>query len=425
MTSAINTNVASLNAQRNLSSSQTALTTSIQRLSSGLRINSAKDDAAGLAIATRMTSQINGLNQATRNANDGISLAQTAESALGQISDNLQRMRELSVQAANGTLSADDRKGVQKEVDQLKNEIDRVGNQTSFNGTKLLDGSSGGFSFQVGADANQTIAITSLSDARAAKLGTSSYAEAGGTATPMAASTDLSAIAAAPGGTASATDINIGGFKVNGIEIGTSTMSTADNTKVTASEYKEFMSKTVDAINAKSSETGVTAALEVDNSASPPTAKINMFGAKSAASTDGSIKVEAGAAGLDGTESGVNGIDGTTGKGLATSQTGFSTIDVTSISGANKGLTMLDGAISAVNNMRADLGAVQNRFSSTVTNLQATSENLSASRSRIQDADFASETASMTRGQILQQAGTAMLAQANSLPNGVLSLLRG
>jgi flagellin len=333
------------------------------------------------------------------------------------------------VQAANGTLSADDRMGVQKEVDQLKNEIDRVGNQTSFNGTKLLDGSSGGFSFQVGADANQTIAITSLTDARAAKLGTSSYSEASGTAVTLdpATPTDLSAIAAAPGGTASTTDISVGGFKINGIEIDASTMSTADNTAVTSSEYKEFMSKTVDAINAKASETGVTASLEIDNSGATPTATIKMFGTKSSASTDGSIEVTAGSnTALTGLEVGIDGVDKSDAThGLAQSQTGFADIDVTSISGANKGLTMLDGAINAVNGMRADLGAVQNRFSSTVTNLQATSENLSASRSRIQDADFASETASMTRGQILQQAGTAMLAQANSLPNNVLSLLRG
>ena len=180
MASVINTNITSLNAQRNLSSSQASLTTSIQRLSSGLRINSAKDDAAGMAISTRMTSQINGLNQAARNANDGISLAQTAEGAIGQMSDNLQRMRELSVQAANGTLSTDDRKGVQSEIDQLKSEINRVANQTSFNGTKLLDGTSGGFSFQVGADANQTIAINSLTDTRSTSLGTSTTASAAG-----------------------------------------------------------------------------------------------------------------------------------------------------------------------------------------------------------------------------------------------------
>lgn len=412
MASVINTNVASLNSQRNLSTSQTQLNNSIQRLSSGLRINSAKDDAAGLAIATRMTSQINGLNQATRNANDGISLAQTAESALGQISDNLQRMRELSVQAANGTLSTDDRKGVQKEIDQLKSEIDRVGNQTSFNGTKLLNGSSGGFTFQVGADANQTIAITSLTDARSEKLGSSKYAEGtGGAVTLGTVAADTNVIDTAN------KVMKVGGFDVNGKAISGPDVSVGNPAAITKAEHKEFMTKTVDAINAKSSETGVTAALDV--SADGNTATIKMFGTVSGENTTGDIAVTGTGA------TATSGLNATTANATASSQVGFKDINVTSIAGANKALTMLDGAISSVNNMRADLGAVQNRFSSTVTNLQSTAENLSASRSRIQDADFASETAMMTRGQILQQAGTAMLAQANSLPNGVLSLLRG
>lgn len=412
MASVINSNIASLNAQRNLTTSQTALNNSIQRLSSGLRINSAKDDAAGLAISSRMTSQINGLNQAARNANDGISLAQTAESALGQIGDNLQRMRDLSVQAANGSLSDDDRKGVQKEINQLKSEINRVANQTSFNGTKLLDGSHGGFTFQVGADANQTIAVDSLTDTRSDKLGSSKYATIDGTQIDLATTPTLAA--ADKDGT---TGIVAGGFQINGITLGTSSVSVGDQTAVTSTEYKEYMSKTVDLINAKSSETGVTASLDT---ATAGKATIKLFGS-------GDIKVQDGASGNSGKVAGLDpaNIDGTSGKGQATSMTGFDDIDVSTIAGANKGLVQLDGALKAINNMRADLGAVQNRFASTVTNLQATAENLTASRSRIQDTDFAAETASMTRGQILQQAGTAMLAQANSLPNGVLSLLRG
>jgi flagellin len=415
MASVINTNVGSLNAQRNLSTSQSQLSNSIQRLSSGLRINSAKDDAAGLAIATRMTSQINGLNQATRNANDGISLAQTAESALGQISDNLQRMRELSVQAANGTLSTDDRKGVQKEIDQLTSEINRVADQTSFNGTKLLDGSNGGFTFQVGADANQTIAITSLTSARAEKLGSSKYAEGTGASVTLGAAADLNADAARVTGENA---LQVGNFTINTVSISGPKVDVADVTAVTSAERKEFMSKTVDAINAKSSETGVTAKLEVASGGG--SAEIKLFGTVNGhPAGTGNIAVAG---------TGATAASGLTGAGMtvtATQTTGFKDINVTSIAGANKALTMLDGAISSVNSMRADLGAVQNRFSSTVTNLQSTSENLSASRSRIQDADFAAETAMMTRGQILQQAGTAMLAQANSLPNGVLSLLRG
>lgn len=425
MSSVINTNVTSLNAQRNLSSSQASLTTSIQRLSSGLRINSAKDDAAGMAISTRMTSQINGLNQAARNANDGISLAQTAEGAMSAMSDNLQRMRELSVQAANGTLSTDDRKGVQSEITQLKSEIDRVANQTSFNGTKLMDGSSGGFSFQVGADANQTISINSLTDTRAKALGTSTSATADGTSIAKPTSAAPANLAATAAGATAGKSLAIGGFKINGVDISSADMAVSDNTKVTSTEYKEFMSKTVDAINAKSSDSGVTASLSVDTAGAM---KISMFGTKTAVgASDASITVAAGTNTVtnSGAAAGINLVDGTSAAlGKEQTTTGFDSIDVSTISGANKGLTMIDGAINALNTMRADLGAVQNRFTSTVTNLQTTSENLSASRSRIQDADFASETANMTRGQILQQAGTAMLAQANSLPNGVLSLLR-
>ena len=417
MASVINTNITSLNAQRNLSSSQASLTTSIQRLSSGLRINSAKDDAAGMAISTRMTSQINGLNQAARNANDGISLAQTAEGAIGQMSDNLQRMRELSVQAANGTLSTDDRKGVQSEIDQLKSEINRVANQTSFNGTKLLDGTSGGFSFQVGADANQTIAINSLTDTRSTSLGTSTTASAAGALKNYApAGTNLSTAAGAD----AAKSLAIGGFSVNGVAIAGNDMAVTSNAAVTDTEYKEYMSKTVEAINVKSSETGVTASLKIDSSGM----QISLAGTKSAKSPDGSIAVTGGT--VAATATGVVGITGAAvASGKSETTVGFDKVDVTTVAGANKGMAMIDGAINALNTMRADLGAVQNRFTSTVTNLQTTAENLTSSRSRIQDADFAAETASMTRGQILQQAGTAMLAQANTLPNGVLSLLRG
>ncbi|MFL6719314.1 MAG: flagellin [Burkholderiaceae bacterium] len=416
----INTNTSSLNAQRNLNSSASGLATSLQRLSSGLRINSAKDDAAGLAISQRMTSQINGLNQAARNANDGISLSQTAEGALGSIGDSLQRMRDLSVQAANGTLSDSDRKGVQSEINQLKSEVNRVASQTSFNGTKLLDGSSGGFTFQVGADANQTISITSLGDTHSTALGTSKYAEASGTAiTPAAAGVDLSAVA----GSTAGKSLKVGDFSINGIAITGSDLAVGDNKLVTKAEYKEYLSKTVDAINAKSSESGATAQLSTDASTGAMT--IKMFGVESSLNSSGDIKFGAGT-NNNGTLLGLNVVDGSTqAKGQATTTDGFDSIDVSTVSGANKGMVMLDAALNAVNSMRADLGAVQNRFSATVSNLQTTTENLSASRSRIQDTDFAAETANLTRGQILQQAGTAMLAQANSLPNGVLSLLRG
>jgi len=417
MSSIINTNINSLTAQRNLASTQSSLSTSMQRLSSGLRINSAKDDAAGLAIADRMTSQVRGLNQAARNANDAISLAQTAEGALGSISDNLQRMRELAVQAANGTLTDDNRAKIQAEVSQLKAEIDRVGNQTQFNGIQLLDGTNGGLSFQVGSDANQSIAITTLTDARAAALGTSTYASADGDAiTPVDGGDDLSALDGATAGTSLA----VGGFSIAGIAITGSDLTVGDTAAVTAAEYKQYMNKTVDAINAKTSETGVTASLTVDDAGAMT---ISMVGTINGSNATGDIVFTAGD--NDGTLLGIDvftGDDAAT--GLAETQTGITDLDVGTASGANQAMVMLDGAISAVNTMRGDLGAMQNRFSSTIANLQSSAENMAASRSRIQDADFASETANLSRSQILQQAGTAMVAQANQLPQGVLALLR-
>ena len=270
MAQIINTNVASLNAQRNLNTSQSALGVSLQRLSSGLRINSAKDDAAGLAISERMTAQVRGLNQAARNAADGISLAQTAEGALGEIGNNLQRIRELAVQSVNATNSASDRTALQDEVTALLSEISRVGAQTKFNGTTLIDGTFTAQLFQVGADSGQTISV---------------------------------------------------GITTNATTLG-------------------------------------------------------------------------------------------------------SGADVSTASGAATAITTIDTALTTLNGERAKLGAIQSRFESVVANVQTASENISAARSRIRDADFAAETAALTRGQILQQAGVAMLAQANALPNNVLSLLR-
>jgi len=424
MAQIINTNIASLNAQRNLTTSQNSLNTSLQRLSSGLRINSAKDDAAGMAIATRMTSQIRGLTQASRNASDGISLAQTAEGALGEVSNNLLRMRELSVQAANGTNSDSDRTALQAEISQLKSEINRVANQTSFNGTALLDGSSGGFTFQVGADANQTIAINSLSSTKSTDLGTSTYASADGTAIAKPATPSITNLSTSAGADA-AKSLAVGGFKINGFEISGTDMAVADNTKVTAQEYLQYMNKTVDAINVQSSNTGVTAQLSVNSTNGAMT--ISLFGTPTDSNTTGDIKVAAGSLALATTAAavGIDGVDGSAAaKGLAQGAVGFDSIDVSTVKGANKALTMLDGAINAVNTMRGDLGAVQNRFESTISNLATSTENISAARSRIQDADYAVETANLSRTQILQQAGTAMLAQAKALPQNVLSLLQ-
>jgi flagellin len=383
MAAVINTNVASLNAQRNLTASQNALNTSIQRLSSGLRINSAKDDAAGLAISERMSSQIRGLNQAARNANDGISLAQTAEGALSEIGNNLQRIRELAVQASNGTNSQTDRDALNAEVTQLKAEIQRVAEQTSFNGTKLLDGSFAGVAFQVGANAGETISIDSIVNAQTASLG--------GTFTRTTESFNASAL------TGFATAISAGDIVINGVDIGA--IGAAANAQERAGQL-------VEAINRVAGQSGVGASYDA---------------------TTGDITLVSSAAWVESgalNDATVGGISNAS-VGTASTSTGITAVSVGSFTDAQLAIGQIDNALKAVNSTRADLGAVQNRFSSVVTNLQTTSENLSASRSRIQDADFAMETASMTRGQILQQAGTAMLAQANSLPNTVLQLLRG
>ena len=386
MPQTINTNVMSLNAQRNLNTSQTSLATSLQRLSSGLRINSAKDDAAGLAITERFTTQIRGLDQAARNANDGISLAQTAEGALVEVSNNLQRIRELAVQSRNATNSATDRAALNTEAQALRAEIDRVSSQTSFNGVNLLDGSFTNQSFQVGANAGQTINIASIVDSSSANLG--SYVSAQVTSV---AATAFTAITAG--------DLTINGGNGNGaISVGGIGADTS------ATERAASMRT---AINSVSDQTGVYA---VNDTATTVTL----------VSTTGSITIA---------HAGATSTAATTGLTAATTatatSTGFSTLDISSVAGADSAMRQMDAALSAVNTARASLGAVQNRFSSVVASLQTTSENLTASRGRIQDADFAKETANMTRSQILQQAGTAMLAQANSAPQNVLSLLRG
>ena len=382
MAQTINTNVASLNAQRNLNSSQSSLATSLERLSSGLRINSAKDDAAGLAISERMTSQINGLNQATRNANDGISLAQTAEGALSEVGNNLQRIRELAVQASNGTNSQEDRDALQAEVLQLQSEIQRVAEQTSFNGTKLLDGSFSGVAFQIGANAGETINISSIANAQTASLG--------GT---LSRTTDAVAVSTITG---FATAIADGDVMINGTSIGA--IAGAANAQERAGQLTE-------AINRVSATTGVGASY--DSVSGQMTLTSSAAFAISGGTDDATV------AGFD------NAATGTT-----TTTTGIGGLTVSSFTNAQETITQIDNALKSVNTSRANLGAIQNRFSSTVANLQTASENLSASRGRIQDADFASETANLSRSQILQQAGTAMLAQANALPQNVLSLLQ-
>ena len=396
MTSVINTNISSLTAQRNLNSSQSSLATSMQRLSSGLRINSAKDDAAGLAISDRMTSQIRGMNQAVRNANDGISLAQTAEGALGEIGNNLQRIRELSVQSSNATNSTSDRTAIQAEVTQLTSEIDRVSKQSDFNGTKLLDGSFSSQLFQVGANSGQTIGVSQIANSTAGALGNVKFAAD----RVGAAAAGATAAATVPG--------SMSGLVLNGVTINTVNYKLTD----TAAQVG---ATTAAAINAQMGETGLRATADATTGAvTLESLKAN----KDFTVTAGTLQGGVTAVGLGGTAD-------TAVTAAATANFSFlSNVDVTSVKGAQQAMEIVDAALTQVSSSRAELGAVQNRFTSVVTNLQTNSENTSASRSRIQDADFAAETANLSRAQILQQAGTAMVAQANQLPQSVLSLLK-
>jgi len=513
MTQVINTNIASLNSQRNLSTSQAALSTSLQRLSSGLRINSAKDDAAGLAISERFTSQIRGNTTAARNANDGISLAQTAEGGLSTAGDLLQRIRELAVQSANGTNSDSDRKSIQGEVSALSQELNRVANTTQFNGQNVLDGSLTAAQFQVGANANQTINV-GIQSAKASDIGnntlaaqygnTATAADAGSTTTANLVQAQTLSITSGSG-TSTSVDVKAGdsaskiAANVNALSASsgvTATASTkatlfataatgfadgslqftlrgdnsiesdANSTAVTISAKIKGgdLSAVAQAINAQVGTTGISASISVNAtthnkeiqlsnssgsdiqivntntaSADDQLGTANIRGADQPA--NGSVAaVEGATTSLSGGSVTVGGhldfssdsgftissttadiVNGSTGSDLQS----VAKIDVSTVAGSNAALKTIDSALNQVNSNRAALGAIQNRFSSTISNLNTTTENLSASRSRIQDTDFAAETANLTRGQILQQAGTAILAQANSLPNGVLSLLRG
>jgi flagellin len=491
MASYINTNVSSLNAQRNLTTSQGSLATSLQRLSSGLRINSAKDDAAGLSISERFSSQIRGTDQARRNANDGISLSQTAEGALQATGDALQRIRELAVQSANSTNTASDRKTIQAEVGSLLSEIDRVSQTTEFNGQKLLDGTFGTAQFQVGANANQTIsattgnfrtnnygnnqASTTFTAAPAATavwsaatnltingLATSSAIAVATTDTATAVAKNINAVSSTTGVSASARTTALATFTAAGVyTVGiTSDNSTVQNVSFTvgATANSDGLASAVSAINDATSKTGVTAQL---NTAGTDVILTNANGndilltnnsATSTFTVESAIKsatagtadtYSAATAALAAAGAGTAGIKGTitynsdhafsvtsstagefTASNTSTQNT-VNGVDVSTATGANDAIKIIDSALSIVNAQRGTFGALQSRFSTAIANLQTTSENLSASRSRIQDTDFAAETANLTRGQILQQAGTAMLAQANSLPNGVLALLRG
>ncbi len=414
MAQVINTNTMSLNAQRNLSTSGSSLATTIQRLSSGSRINSAKDDAAGLAISERFGTQIRGTDVAIRNANDGISLAQVAEGSLSEIGNNLQRIRELSVQSSNATNSSSDRKALQAEVTQLVSEIDRVAKQSEFNGTKLLDGSFSSQLFQVGANAGQAIAIDKVVNAKTDSLGAATFANTGTIVFEDDADLSSGKLSGLKVG-----DIDLGEVKFDTVAIPTAAVPatpTADETAaIAAAQAKNVANATsavTAAINAKVGETGLIAEQTVTNGSA----------------VAGSITLTSVKAGADVSKLEVTGFGAAVATATdVTEGTGaehLNNIDIGTVTGAQKALEIVDKALESINNTRADLGAIQNRFTSVVANLQTSTENLSASRSRIKDTDFAKETAELTRTQILQQAGTAMLAQANQVPQNVLSLLR-
>jgi flagellin len=389
----VNTNVASLNTQRNLNTSANSLSSSLQKLSTGSRINSAKDDAAGLQIANRLTSQVNGLGVATKNANDGISLAQTAEGALQQSTNILQRMRDLSLQSANGSNSKSERDALNGEVTQLKKELDRISNTTTFGGRKLLDGSFGTASFQVGSAANEIISV-GIDEMSAKSLKGTLFEAAGGAASAPAS------------GGASSGQITINTAAVDGAASGSVTI----DVKFTGSETAEqAASKIAAAIN----DANVGIGAFTDGADISYVSKAGASG-DSKASAITSVTIT-------GTSSGASASGFTE---VAADKNRVSDIDISTSKGAQSAVLVIDDAIKMIDTQRADLGAIQNRFDNTIANLQNISENVSAAKGRIQDTDFAAETANMTKNQVLQQAGTAILAQANQLPQSVLSLLR-
>lgn len=391
----VNTNIASLNTQRNLNTSSNALNTSLQRLSTGSKINSAKDDAAGLQISNRLSSQINGLNVAVKNSNDGISMAQTAEGALQQSTSILQRMRDLSLQSANGSNSTEERKALNSEVNELKKELNRISNTTTFGGKKLLDGSFETTTFQVGSAANETISVKIDEMSTESLKGT--FSSGSITAASVAGST-----AAASGAMA---------IKVTMVGGEERTFSTTFASGATAAQQVQALATVINDANI-----GVGAFVN-------DSGDIELVSAAGSGSVDGNIQAFSFASGAT-----VSAAKSATGTDISIAEvtTGnlVDDIDITDVQGSQKAVIVIDQAIQAIDSQRAELGAVQNRFENTIGNLQNIAENVSAARGRIQDTDFAAETANLTKNQILQQAGTAILSQANQLPQAVLSLLQ-
>ncbi|USU16065.1 flagellin [Paraburkholderia fungorum] len=379
----INSNINSLVAQQNLNGSQSALSQAITRLSSGKRINSAADDAAGLAISTRMQTQINGLNQGVSNANDGVSMVQTASSALSSLTSSLQRIRQLAVQASTGSLSSSDQAALQKEVAAQISEVNRIASQTTYNGTNILDGSAGSLTFQVGANVGQTISLNLSQSMSAAKIG--------------------------------------GGLVQTGQTVGTVSLSVDS-----AGAYTTAASPAITAINVLSDGKGGYTFTDQNNQAIAATVAAAVFGAGATAGT-----------GTQGTALALQAAATTTaGAGSAAQMSAVAQInainspptvanlDISTVTGANEAMVSIDNALQTVNNLQASLGAAQNRFTAIATSQQAESTDLSSAQSQITDANFAQETANLSKAQVLQQAGISVLAQANSNPQQVLKLLQ-
>ena len=475
----VNTNIPSLNTQRNINNTSNALNTSMQRLSTGSRINSAKDDAAGLQISNRLTNQINGLNVATRNANDGISLAQTAEGALQQSTNILQRIRDLAIQSANGSNSDADRAALQKEVSAQQAELTRIAETTTFGGRKLLDGSFGTTSFQVGSNAYETIDV-GLQNASASAIGSFQIGSNGaGTAATGAGTTTTDGVAGDDivivGGGQTKTITTTDGSSAKDIAeqfdgaipnltARARTVFTAEvagvaggsmNFTVKVGEQEVSLAGVTttqdlaDQLNSNASKLGITASVDDKNvlTITSATGENVVFGAREGDATAGAINIKVQSSNgtfettaIDGFEKIVTGyvqlnspsaysISGAGaasvfGNASAAKKSDVANIDISTADGAQNALAVVDNALAAIDSQRADLGAVQNRFDNTISNLQNIAENASAARSRITDTDYAAETANLSKNQVLQQAGTAILAQAKQLPQAVLSLLQ-
>lgn len=479
----VNTNIASLNTQRNLQSSSNALSTSMQRLSTGSRINSAKDDAAGLQISNRLTNQINGLNQATRNANDGISLSQTAEGAMQQSTNILQRIRDLAVQSANGSNSDADRAALQKEVSAQQSELTRIAETTTFGGRKLLDGSFGTSSFQVGSNAYETIDV-SLKNTSSTAIGSYQMGAASGTASGTVAAGVSGGVAATGRFAAGSGDVSVtGGGTSKPVDL-SQALSAKDAAKALdgAVQGLSATARTVFSASVSGSAAaapitvsfkvgdrdkvtlaGVTSTADLANQLNANSSKLGITanldnkGVLTISSATGE-NVEIGGAGATSLTVGVKGADGNDAAAAAPLAAGTSTItgyvqldsasqysvsgagslfgqsagklntvdkvDISTADGAQKAIAVIDQALNGIDSQRADLGAVQNRFDNTISNLTNIAENATSARSRIKDTDYAAETANLSKNQVLQQAGTAILAQAKQLPQSVLSLLQ-